>query len=374
MSAPYVLFCAGEDSGDILGESFVAEVLSHGLEACGAGGIRMQRAGLKPVVDFELLPVSGFGDVLPRYLRLRKAYNVLKFFLENPACVAFVAVDYPGFNMRLLKIANKLNKRILYVAPPQIWAWKKSRGSKLRHAKLAVLFDFEKDAYQKISCDVKRLEYPFLKYLGKTLVQSTESAETLLLLPGSRASQACRNLRFYLKIAAKWCGEKPHRKVLVAVARASLAPPLRHEVKKVFGAVPQWLGFVCTQDEQIRKDVFSSVGLALCAPGTASLELSLCGVKTVAVTVPDTLTYLIGSALVHIKYFCLPNIITDKPVVNEFIISPWQKNYFIQNILDSLEQENQEAKALAQTLQKKLAGGSPAKEFVQNILSPEFLG
>lgn len=49
----FVLFCAGEDSGDILGQKLVETCVNSGLKACGSGGVRMLSAGLQPIVDFE---------------------------------------------------------------------------------------------------------------------------------------------------------------------------------------------------------------------------------------------------------------------------------------------------------------------------------
>ena len=125
----------------------------------------MVRAGLDPVIDFEELPVSGFGDVLPRYFRLRKLYGMMKATLRSPDCVAFIAIDYPGFNMGLASLAKRLGKPVLYVAPPQVWAWKRSRAKKLQGVSLAVLFEFEKDVYEKFGCKVNLLRHPFVESL-----------------------------------------------------------------------------------------------------------------------------------------------------------------------------------------------------------------
>ena len=49
----------------------------------------MQAAGLEPVADFDELPVSGFGDVVPRVFRLRRILATLKKLLAREDCVAF---------------------------------------------------------------------------------------------------------------------------------------------------------------------------------------------------------------------------------------------------------------------------------------------
>ena len=124
---PYWLFCAGEDSGDVLGESLVQEILEKGFDALGAGGRRMEGAGLLPLVPFDDLPVNGFGDVLLHSHRLAKNFKILRRALQNENCHGLVAVDYPGFNLKLMQLALQMEKRVIYVEPPQIWAWKPKR-------------------------------------------------------------------------------------------------------------------------------------------------------------------------------------------------------------------------------------------------------
>jgi lipid-A-disaccharide synthase len=54
---PFVFICAGEDSGDILGEFVVRAVREYGFEAFGVGGHRMEQAGLHTIEHFENFPV-----------------------------------------------------------------------------------------------------------------------------------------------------------------------------------------------------------------------------------------------------------------------------------------------------------------------------
>ena len=79
MQEPFVLFCAGEDSGDVLGEAFVQSLVQRGMLPVGTGGSRMQNAGLVPIAEFNELPVSGFLDVLPRTAKLQKVLSSKKF-------------------------------------------------------------------------------------------------------------------------------------------------------------------------------------------------------------------------------------------------------------------------------------------------------
>lgn len=381
LEAPFVLLCAGEDSGDVLGEDFVSAVLQSGLKARGAGGFRMVRAGLDPVIDFEELPVSGFGDVLPRYFRLRKLYGMMKATLRSPDCVAFIAIDYPGFNMGLASLAKRLGKPVLYVAPPQVWAWKRSRAKKLQGVSLAVLFEFEKDVYEKFGCKVNLLRHPFVESLQAKNALSPLQGNGFLLLPGSRKSQALRNLGFYLNIVkfgisqGAFFGERNPVKIIAA--RESLAAPFEKCLHRFFcGAVPGWISVQTAPTEaEDRMRIFSSAKVALASPGTATLELSLSGCPLVVVTVPDSLTFVMGKRFVHTDFFAMPNILLQRKAVPEFIVPErsckadsrtvtWTAQIF--TTLEKLEKSS--AKRIAEALNEKLQGGKSASEFFSQFI------
>lgn len=397
VETPFVLLCAGEDSGDVLGEEFVSSVLQSGLKVRGAGGSRMLRAGLEPLIDFEELPVSGFGDVLPRYFRLRKLYNTMRAALRSPECVAFVAIDYPGFNMGLVALAKKLSKPVLYVAPPQVWAWKRSRAKKLQGVKLAVLFEFEKEVYEKCGCLVELLRHPFAvspselpqvaepqqtsglpqaSKLPRTMELSRISAENaFLLLPGSRKGQALRNLNLYLNAVKSGVlhGERfgEQNPVQILAARESLVAPFEKRLNLFFkGAVPDWISVqIAPADACARRSLFACARAAIAAPGTATLELALSGCPLVVATVPDRLTYAMGKMFVHTDSFAMPNILLHQKVVPEIIVpsgSLWKGSAQILSALENCKKNS--AKEIAESLNQKLQGGkSPLELFSQFI-------
>ena len=313
----FVLFCAGEDSGDILGESLVRECLRQGYKVRGVGGPRMQRAGLESSVDYEMLPVSGFGDVLPRVIRLKRILSHLENLLRSEECVALVCIDYPGFNMKLVPMAESLKKPVLYVAPPQVWAWKRGRIKRLRQARLAVLFDFERKFFEKSGCNAVLLRHPF------PVVQGENANGTLLLLPGSRKSQAMRNLPFFVEVASRYHRENPAGKVTVLASRTSLEKDFAGFLQKNYGGtVPEWVSIESVPLESgARAEFFSRCSQAICTPGSATLELALSGVPMVVADVLDPLTYFMGKHFVKTDYFALPNILLQKGAIPEFFFT-----------------------------------------------------
>ena len=347
-SLPYILVCAGEDSGDVIGEPLVCALRSRNMVVKGAGGRRMQTAGMIPLVDFGLLPVSGFGDVLPKYLKLRRSYNALKFALESPECLGLIAIDYPGFNMKLVERAGELRKPALYVAPPQVWAWKKKRAKVLArnpYVKLAVFFDFEERVYADAGCNVVRVMHPFIDKNEELKIKNSEtdidrdvplrgsnaneaiSTQRFLLLPGSRKSQALRNLPVYLNAIANL--KQPPESVTIACARRELVTPIQEFVTDFCNShLLKNLANVqvveVPSEISARRASFGGYSFALACPGTVTLELALSGCPMVVCTKPDMLTYCLGRIFIKTNFFALPNIILNEQVYPEYILGPFQ--------------------------------------------------
>lgn len=349
---PFVLFCAGEDSGDVLGETLVRPAVESGMNVLGVGGPRMQRAGFVPVGDYETLPVSGFGDVLPRVFRLKKIFSHLESLLREDSCVALVCIDYPGFNMKLCRRALALKKPVLYVAPPQVWAWKKHRARRLRGAKLAVLFNFERRVYESLGLGAEILEHPFLRAISpdmlavgaraispnsqaispkvrETRLNGTDAREArpnqdVVVLPGSRESQALRNLPFFMEVVSRVHALHPERNFVLVASRESLKTQFERATAKLSpaGSVPAWLRIdVAPQEARERATFYARHAAALCMPGSATLELALSGVPLVVADVLDPLTYFIGKHFVKTDYFALPNVLLGRSAYPEFFFT-----------------------------------------------------
>ena len=362
---PYILFCAGEDSGDCIGESLVKAIASRYLVK-GSGGRRMQAAGMLPLVNFETLPVSGFGDVLPKYLKLRQSFKTLKIALESPKCLGLIAVDYPGFNMKLVARAGELHKPTLYVAPPQVWAWKKKRAAELAqnpYVKLAVFFDFEESVYREAGCNVERVTHPFAEIKNEELIIKNQfhishPTSHILLLPGSRKSQALRNLPIYLKSVQN------HQNV---VARNIVVIAARQELVSAFEKFGVQV-VVAPQNVEDRMALYQSADYAVTAPGTATLELALSGVPFTVCTRPDLLTYTLGRLFIKTKFFALPNIVLNRLVFPEHIVAPLTRRNACIDMAEA-NQSRTRCNDVSVELREKLA-----VEKTLNQLAFEFLG
>ena len=103
-----ILISAGEASGDIHAAAVTAAIkkLDSKAEVFGMGGDALRQAGGEVLWDIKDHGVMGFVEVirkLPDLFRLRSDF-ARSMDERKPDCL--VVVDYPGFNMKLAKLAH----------------------------------------------------------------------------------------------------------------------------------------------------------------------------------------------------------------------------------------------------------------------------
>ena len=157
-----ILIIAGEASGDLLGATLAKELLTlhSNLQLFGMGGEKMRQAGVNIVIDNRSMDIMGWWEVLKKFSTIRSAMQAVKnIFKKNSR---FIIIDYPGFNLRIAKIAKKLSIKVLYYVSPQIWAWRYRRINTIRKNidHMAVLFAFEAKIYQKENVPVTFVGHP----------------------------------------------------------------------------------------------------------------------------------------------------------------------------------------------------------------------
>lgn len=104
-----IMFSAGEASGDMHGASLARAIkeLAPEVELIGMGGTKMAEAGVRIIYDIKNLGFIGVGEIIrkiPFFVKLR-TFLVDAMKEEKPDVL--VCIDYPGFNMRLIKRQEK---------------------------------------------------------------------------------------------------------------------------------------------------------------------------------------------------------------------------------------------------------------------------
>ena len=129
--------------------------------------------------------------------------------MDNLKPQAAVLIDYPGFNLRLAPKIKKRGIKVFYYISPQIWAWGAKRIKKIKNNvnMMAVIFEFEKEIYEKAGIPVEWVGHPLLDEIKISAASDNFKKANNLgindipigLFPGSRIQEVERILPEMLK-------------------------------------------------------------------------------------------------------------------------------------------------------------------------------
>lgn len=321
--SPLVMLVAGEDSGDRHAAALFAELKRRmpSVGAIGMGGPRMREAGIEIVQDNAGLAVIGVAEVVRHYFRIRQILHRMQAIAAERRPDLLICVDYKEFNFHLARYAKAQGLDVLFYVGPQFWAWRPGRvhtyGRAVSH--MAVIFPFEVPHYRAAGVPVTYVGHPLAGAVRPT--RSVEQArrdlglageERLIgLLPGSRVNEINRLLPLLIASAERLSDEVPGvRFVLARSPSMDLSLITRHTATT---ALPIRL------IEGIDDDIIQCCDAVITSSGTATLEVALLGVPMVVVYRLAPLSYWLGRLLVSIPYIALPNILSGRAIVREFI-------------------------------------------------------
>lgn len=319
-----IMFSAGEASGDMHGASLARAIkeIAPDVELIGMGGTKMAEAGVRIIYDIKNLGFIGVGEIIkkiPFFFNLR-TFLVDTMKKEKPDVL--VCIDYPGFNMRLIKKAREAGIPVVYYILPTIWAWHKSRGKTIaEETDLAIsLFPFEARLYESIGTHVAYVGHPLLDTVHPTMTVEEglrhfnlhKDSPKVLLMPGSRL-QEVRNLLPVMMEGAK--------EIAKAVPNVEFLLPKASTIsqEELDGLIPKDGPVVHIFHDNVY-DMMQLSTAAIAASGTATLETALMGLPTLLVYRVGSLTYWLSKILVHIDSIGLPNIIMGRRIMPEL----WQ--------------------------------------------------
>ena len=334
--SPAVLVSAGEASGDHHAARMMEaarRLAGDGgpIRFFGLGGDAMAAAGLEPVAHSDEVAVVGIFEVLRELPRIRRVFRRLLRAVEERRPQLAVLVDFPDFNLRLARRLRRRGVPVLYYVSPQVWAWRRRRVRAIARLvkRMLVLFPFEVDVYRGLELEVEHVGHPLVDEvpeLPSVWEQEVDPASRarVALLPGSRNSEVRRILPPMLRAAATLASEGRDARdddsdAGAAGVRLILAPTVdANLVERLVAASP-----LARQDlEMVSSGRFAALAgshLALCASGTATLEVGLLGTPMVVVYRVSPLTGLIGRWLVDLPFISLVNLVLGRRVVPELL-------------------------------------------------------
>ena len=347
------MWLAGEASGDALAALVLPAVRDafHGALQYGVGGPAMRSAGFASWKDISALSVRGYIEVLkklPSILKLRR--DVIE---GAKACRprAFVGVDAPDFNLGVEVALRKSGVKTVHFVSPSIWAWRPERINTVGEAADLVLlvFPFEQEIYDRAGIPAVYVGHPMAARIPmvpdtvgarKRLELGEEPGPVFALLPGSRYDEIRWNAPVFFATA---------REVLKAEPRARFILPASDDARRA--QIAGILGGFTDVSARLRvfagrsHDVLEACDAALIASGTATLEAALYKKPMVVSYKMPAVSSLIMLKKGTTSCVSLPNILSRRSVVPEFLQYYAEPGYMAASLLECLEPARRETLA-----------------------------
>jgi len=366
-----LLVVAGEASGDLHGARLISELrrLEPDLEVFGLGGDELRAAGLEAVAHSSEISVVGITEVLRILKRARQIFDLLLREVERRKPVAAVLIDFPDFNLRLARELKKRGVPILYYISPQVWAWRKGRVKDIAALvdRMLVLFPFEVDFYERYGVKVVHVGHPLVDEVPHLSgVWDSPDAESgpfrLALLPGSRISEVEALLPVMLDGVRRLAEDFPVEARLIQAP--SIPRDLLEEEIELSGLPVRIVA-------ENRFAAIADSHLALCASGTATLEVGLLGTPMVMIYRLGRWTYMLARLLVRLPYVSLVNLVLGRKVIPELLqgnASPEQIAAEAEQILTD-DHERERIRAGLAELRVRLGEGGASRRAAQEVAS-----
>jgi len=335
---------AGEPSGDVLGAGLVTAIKQQYPDAVfeGVAGPHMLAAGCDQWESADSLTVFGLVEPLahlPRLFRLRK--NLVDRWTASPPDV-FVGIDAPDFNLGLEKRLRTAGIKTVHYVSPSIWAWRHGRIKTVKAAadRVLCILPFEKALYDAVDVDAMFVGHPkadsapaVLDVLNTRHALGIDANEVVAILPGSRASEIKRLGEIFVAAASAIAGSRPDVRFVTPVATPALRPAIEAQIKAA-GLADK---FLLLDGDSERAMIAADV--VLLASGTAALESALLTKPTVAVYRVGKLSYAMiqRTGLRNMTHFTLPNLLTETPLIPEFMQDAAQPDAIAEEVIDLLD-------------------------------------
>ena len=363
---------AGEASGDRLGAELMRGLrqLKPDVRFRGIAGPEMQSEGLDSLFDMAELSVMGLAEVLPKYFALKRRLDqtVAEVLAWKPDIL--VTIDSPDFCLRVARAVRAADPSIRtchYVAP-SVWAWRPARAKKMAAYidHVLALLPFEPPYMQAegMACDF--VGHPVAAQAAVTSKQIAQfqadfgldpARRSLVVLPGSRASEIKRLLPIFCKVVAQPCFAEFQ---LIFPTLPHLEPLLRAEIDALAQdtVLVTGAGLTAADAAEQRLVAYGAATAALAASGTVSLELAAAGTPMVIAYDMGFISRLVIGAMLKIDTVTLVNLVSETRAVPEFIGKDCKAERIAPALQQILDAPDAQAQAIKTTM-TRLGKGDP---------------
>lgn len=312
-----IFVSAGELSGDIHGGNLIKEIknLIPEIAISAIGGDNMNTAGAELLYHIRDTSFMGFSEIikhLPTIVKIwRNTLNLLD--TQNPDLV--VLIDYPGFNLRLAKAANRRGIPVVYYITPQLWAWHESRVEKIKKYvdKAICILPFEKEWYKERGLDVTFVGHPLLDKVDESKssakIRSEKASHLIGLFPGSRIQEVEKHLPIMINAIKILREEFQNLEAAVGVTPGANCESLENRFQY------EWLYWLRGRNE----DIMKQSDLLIASSGTISLEAVIYRTPLIVIYKMSPISFWIGKRVVKVPYIAMANLIAGRGGIPELI-------------------------------------------------------
>jgi len=364
----HICILAGEPSGDALGARLMMALKEQepSVHFSGVGGPLMQTEGLSSLFPMTDLSVMGLAEVLPRIPKILGRIRQTAAHIQETKPDTVVTIDSPDFSFRVAKALKNPKPKMIHYVAPTVWAWRPERAKKVAalYSGIICLFPFEPQYFEREGMKAGFTGHSALETFGLIQQRAVNEPKTLGVLFGSRRGELKRMGPVLRDAAAKIIVAHPQMKII-----SPTLPHLADTVRELLQGLPAQI----VTDPAVKLNAFASMDYAIATSGTVGLELAIAGVPHVIGYRLNRLTYEIVSRKVTAKYAHLVNILTDSPVVPEFIQDACTADNIATAVENLIADKGQSQKAVFANARALLAGngkGPPSRQassFVLNL-------
>jgi lipid-A-disaccharide synthase len=354
MKSKTIYFVAGEVSADNHGAALMRSLrkLDGELNFVGRGGPQMQVVAGESAVArirgggqfknwISEAAVLGLWEVLRKYGYFREQFHETLREIRESKPDAVVLIDYPGFNLRLARAlrGRARQQKIIYYISPQVWAWNRGRIRKMAHFIDLVLciFPFEVDLYNQAGLRALFVGHPMIERLWARKIDTERDRNLLGIFPGSRSREVRKIFPVILEAARQLRRHNPNLRFEVAAASEQLARAMQPAIAGLDQSLNRE-AIVIKIDETAA--IMQRAWAGIIASGSATLEAAYFRLPFVLIYKVAWPTYVAARFVVNVKYLGMPNLLSDKEVVPEFIQHRAKPNAIVKALQPLIENAN----------------------------------
>jgi lipid-A-disaccharide synthase len=324
-------FVAGEASADNHGASLMKALraLNADLGFIGRGGPQMKAVAGEGLEEWiGRAGVLGLWEVIKQYGYFREKFRETLRQVEKSRPDAVVLIDYPGFNLRLARVLRrrKAARKIIYYISPQVWAWNRSRITKMARwiDLMLCIFPFEAELYNRSGLHTVFVGHPMIDQLrvrksvrsdlSSGEIEMRRDANLVGLFPGSRRREVRKIVPLLIETARELRRANPNLRFEISAASADVTA----QIELALNRYPQGRQFFAIKVADA-PTTMQRAYVGIIASGSATLEAAYFRLPFVLVYKVAWLTYLAARLVVRLEFIGMPNVLANKEIVPEFI-------------------------------------------------------